>query len=141
MRTFFVIFLAAFPTLLVALGSSILIVQAVVRFVDPKVFSWEGAEGFLPLGAAQWGGIVGWISAYLSASPAASRRSLPRAALLGFCVGAALSFPLGLSVIASGSPKAPEGMWIWSAVTIIVSGSLAGMVGGLVIHFEKSRGP
>ena len=51
------------------------------------------------------------------------------------CTGLVLGLVIGLYVVANSSathPRAPEGLAFWAVAVVVIGGSLAGMVGGLL---------
>jgi hypothetical protein len=122
--------------LLVSGASSYIVVQLVVQKVGP-IF-WEGGEGYLPMFAAVFGGILAILSAafcrHIAEYPSISK------ILVGLGIGIGLSLAFGVWAISGGaftSPRAPKGISFWTVVVLIIAGGLAGVAGSLMSDKRK----
>ena len=113
--------------------------SSVVISIKGPVFHWEMAGMIMVIISAVVGGISGGLS---SAVCAPTQAASTLKSFVGLCVGAGLGLAVGLWVVADSSVRAsgaPEGLTLWAIVVVVIAGSAAGLVGGLVAKTSSSE--
>jgi hypothetical protein len=113
--------------------------SSMIVSIKGPVFHWEMAGMIMIIISAVVGGISGGLSSAVCARTQAARTLK---SFVGLCVGAGLGLAVGLWVVADSSaraPGAPEGLTLWTIVVVVIAGSAAGLVGGLVAKSSSTE--
>jgi MFS family permease len=129
LRRLFLILLNGFLGAVVAGVSSSFILEA-----KGPTFAWEMAGMVMFIVTTFVGALVGCLSAAICAIRPLITQPATRT-VVGLAIGFAIGLVVGSLILANSSatsPRAPEGLVFWGIAVVVVGGSLAGALGGLL---------